>query len=94
MTDDNLGESSEGTSRRPRTLPPKPVKIDEEYEVDVTETSQRGDGIARIEGLVVFIPKGKVGDHLRIRIARISRKFAEAQVIEKGQHDKEDTGPI
>ena len=77
----------------PRRFPPKPVKIGEEYEVDITETSQRGDGIARIEGLVVFVPKGKTGDHLRIRITRISRKFAEADVVEKGEHEK-DTGPI
>jgi predicted RNA-binding protein with TRAM domain len=42
---------------------------------------------------VVFVPKGKTGDHLRIRITRISRKFAEADVVEKGEHEK-DTGPI
>ena len=83
-------ERSYGGQRR---FPPKPVKIGEEYEVDITETSQRGDGIARIEGLVVFVPKGKTGDHLRIRITRISRKFAEADVVEKGEHEK-DPGPI
>jgi predicted RNA-binding protein with TRAM domain len=74
--------------------PPKPVKIDEEYEVDIKETSQRGEGIARIEGLVVFVPTAKVGDHARIRITRISRKFAEAQLVERGKHDEEPTGPL
>lgn len=92
MVEENFGERREGSFREGR-FPPKPVKIDEEYEVDITETSQRGDGIARIEGLVVFVPKGKPGDHLRIRITRISRKFAEASVVEKGEHSK-DTGPI
>ena len=62
-------------------FPPKPVELDKEYEVDVTETSRRGEGIARIQGLVVFIPNTKTGDHVRVRITRISRKFAEAEVV-------------
>ena len=62
-------------------FPPKPVELDKEYEVDVTETSRRGEGIARIQGLVVFIPNTKMGDHVRVRITRVSRKFAEAEVV-------------
>ena len=92
MIDENSGGRREENSRESK-FPPKPVKIDEEYEVDITEKSQRGDGIARIEGLVVFIPKGEPGDHLRIRITRISRKFAEADLVERGEHPK-DTGPL
>jgi len=92
MIDEDSGGRREENSREGK-FPPKPVKIDEEYEVDITEKSQRGDGIARIEGLVVFVPKGKPGDHLRIRITRISRKFAEADLVERGEHPK-DTGPL
>lgn len=68
--------------RRERQSPPKPVELGKEYEVDVKETSRRGEGIARIQGLVTFIPNTKPGDHVRIRITRISRRFAEAEVIE------------
>jgi len=32
----------------------KPVEEGKEYEVDVTEISRQGDGIARVEGFVVF----------------------------------------
>jgi predicted RNA-binding protein with TRAM domain len=67
---------------RERRFPPKPVEIGKEYEVDVTETSRRGEGIARIQGLVTFIPNTKPGDHVKIRITRISRRFAEAEVVE------------
>ena len=90
---EDFGRSREGGFRGGRE-PPKPVKIDEEYEVDIKETSQRGEGIARIEGLVVFVPGSKVGDHARIRITRISRKFAEATLVEKGKHDEKETGPL
>ncbi len=91
---EDFGRDREGGFRGPRRFPPKPVKIDQEYEVDVKEMSQRGDGIARIEGFVVFVPKTKVGDHVRIRVTRISSKFAEAVLIERQKHEEEETGPL
>jgi predicted RNA-binding protein with TRAM domain len=88
---EDLGARRESGFRGGRE-PLKPVKIGEEYEVEITESSQRGDGIARIEGLVVFVPKTKTGDHVRIRITHISRKFAEAELVEKEGKEKE--GPL
>jgi len=70
-------------------FPPKPVERGKEYEVDVQETSRRGEGIARIQGLVTFIPNAKPGDHVKIRITRISRRFAEAEVVGKGEAEEE-----
>ena len=90
---EDFGRSREGEFRGDRE-PPKPVKIDEEYEVDIKEASQRGEGIARIEGLVIFVPGSKVGDHARIRITRISRKFAEATLVERQKHEEKETGPL
>jgi len=75
-----------GSSR----FPPKPVETGKEYEVDIQETSRRGEGIARIQGLVTFIPNTKPGDHVKIRIIRISRRFAEAEVVEKGETETEE----
>ena len=65
----------------PRRFPPKPVEIGKEYDVEILELSRRGEGIARIKGLVCFVPNTKPGDHVRIRITRISRRFAEAEAI-------------
>jgi predicted RNA-binding protein with TRAM domain len=64
-----------------RRFPPKPVEIGKEYDVEIQETSRRGEGIARIKGLVCFVPKTKPGDHVKIRVTRISRRFAEAEVV-------------
>ena len=61
----------------------KPVEVGKEYDVEIQEISRRGDAIARIEGLVVFIPNTKQGDKLRIKITNVSRRFAEAEVINK-----------
>jgi predicted RNA-binding protein with TRAM domain len=62
-------------------FPPKPVEIGQEYDVEIQETSRRGEGITRIEGLVVFVPNTKPGDKLRIKVTNIGRKFAEAEVV-------------
>ena len=68
-----------GRSRREPL--PKPVEVGEEYDVDIQELSRRGEGIARIKGLVTFIPNTKPGDHLKVRITRIGRRYAEARVV-------------
>jgi predicted RNA-binding protein with TRAM domain len=70
-------------------FPPKPVEIGKEYEVDISETSRRGEGIARIQGLVIFIPNTKPGDHVKIKVKNISRRFAEAEVVKKGEAEAE-----
>jgi predicted RNA-binding protein with TRAM domain len=66
---------------------PKPVEVGKEYEVDIQEISRRGEGIARIEGLVTFVPNTKTGDHVKIRITRISRRFAEGEVVQTGEKE-------
>ncbi len=60
---------------------PKPVEIGKEYDVEITEMSRRGEGIARIKGLVCFVPNAKTGDKVKIRVTRISRRFCEAEVV-------------
>jgi predicted RNA-binding protein with TRAM domain len=57
------------------------VKVGEEYDVEIEELSRRGDGIARIKGLVTFIPHTKPGDRLKVRITRIGRRHAEARAV-------------
>ena len=61
-----------------------------EYDVEIQETSRRGEGITRIKGLVTFVPNTKPGDHVRIRITRISRRFAEAEVVGEAEAKAEE----
>jgi predicted RNA-binding protein with TRAM domain len=47
----------------------KPVKIGNEYTVDITDTGRSGDGVTRIGGLVIFVKKRKTGDkNVKIRL--------------------------
>jgi predicted RNA-binding protein with TRAM domain len=85
-----MEEQRGGFSRGRDRFPPKPVEIGKEYEVDIQEISRRGEGIARIQGLVVFLPNTKTGDHVRIRIKRISRRFAEGEVAGKEEAEGEE----
>jgi predicted RNA-binding protein with TRAM domain len=62
----------------------KPVKVGEELEVTVSEVSRRGDGVARIQGFVIFIPNAKQGTQAKIRIKEIRPSFAMAELIESG----------
>ena len=73
----------DGRNFGPRRFPPKPVEIGKEYDVEILELSRRGEGIARIKGLVCFVPNTKPGNHVRIRVTRISRRFAEAEAVEE-----------
>jgi predicted RNA-binding protein with TRAM domain len=60
---------------------PKPVEVGKEYDVTIEEVSSRGEGVARVQGLVIFVPNREQGDHVKIRVTRISRRFAEAEAI-------------
>jgi len=72
-----------------RRFPPKPVEMGKEYDVEIQETSRRGEGITRMEGLVVFVPNTKPGDKVQIKITRISRRFAEAEVVRETTEETE-----
>ena len=60
---------------------PKPVEVGKEYEVEVTEISRQGDGIARVEGFVVFVKRGKVGQKVKVKIDQVGSRFAIASVV-------------
>jgi predicted RNA-binding protein with TRAM domain len=59
-----------------------PVEEGEVYDVTIQDIARQGDGIARIEGFVVFVPGTKVGDEVRIKVDRVLPKFAFASVVE------------
>jgi predicted RNA-binding protein with TRAM domain len=58
-----------------------PVEEGKEYEANITELSRRGDGIAKIQGFVVFVPNTKAGDSVKFKVIRVARSYATAEVI-------------
>jgi predicted RNA-binding protein with TRAM domain len=59
-----------------------PVEEGEVYDVTIQDIARQGDGIARIEGFVVFVPGTKVGDEVRIKIERVLPKYGFASLVE------------
>jgi predicted RNA-binding protein with TRAM domain len=59
-----------------------PVEEGKQYEVDIKELSRRGDGLARVEGFVVFVPNTKIGDHVKIQVTQVRNRFAIAEKTE------------
>jgi len=79
-----MGESGGQSPLRSPTsfFKEKPVKVGEEIDVTVSEVSRRGDGVARVQGFVIFIPGAKQGMQVKIRIKEIRPNFATAELIE------------
>ena len=55
---------------------PKPIKVGEEYDVEIKETGSKGDGIARINNFVVFVNGAKLGEKIHIKITDVRDRFA------------------
>jgi predicted RNA-binding protein with TRAM domain len=78
---------SEGGFRRNDSFGPKPVEAGKEYDVQITEISRKGEGIARIQGFVIFVKDGKVGQNAKIRIVQVGNRFATAEIVDGQSKD-------
>jgi predicted RNA-binding protein with TRAM domain len=58
-----------------------PLNVGETYDVSIEDVGREGDGIARVEGFVVFVPNTKKGDNVKIRISKVSRRVGFGEVI-------------
>jgi 23S rRNA (uracil1939-C5)-methyltransferase len=55
-----------------------PVTKNEELELDVESLAYGGNGVARVDGYVVFVRRGLPGDRVRARVTKVKRGYAEA----------------
>jgi predicted RNA-binding protein with TRAM domain len=57
------------------------LNIDEIYDVTIVDIARETDGIAKIDGMTIFVPGTKVGDKVTIKIERLFTKFAMGKKI-------------
>jgi predicted RNA-binding protein with TRAM domain len=50
--------------------------VGEEYDVKIEDIAREGDGIARVDGFVIFVADTNVGDDARVQIDKVMRRFA------------------
>ena len=89
-----LPEKTKNAPRKPRRfgsqsryrpsrpfLQSRPVKENQEIEVIIDDIGSRGDGVARIEGYLIFVPRSKIGERVRVKIRSVGEKFALAEKL-------------
>jgi predicted RNA-binding protein with TRAM domain len=59
-----------------------PVTVGENYDVSIEDLAREGDGVAKVEGFIIFVPGTKVGDEVTIKVNKVMRKFAIAELVD------------
>ncbi len=65
-----------------------PVKEGETHTVKIESMGREGDGIAKIDGFVIFIPKAQVGEELDVKINKVTRSVAFGERIGEVQPEE------
>jgi 23S rRNA (uracil1939-C5)-methyltransferase len=59
-----------------------PVRVDDEVDLHVDSLAYGGNGVARLNGFVVFVRRGLPGDTVRARVTKVKRSHAEAITVD------------
>jgi 23S rRNA (uracil1939-C5)-methyltransferase len=59
-----------------------PLRKDQELELSIDSLAYGGNGVARLNGFVVFVRRGLPGDTVRARVTKVKRNHAEATALE------------
>ena len=59
-----------------------PVKEEQELDLKIESLAYGGNGVARLNGFVVFVRRGLPGDTVRARVTKVKRNHAEALAVE------------
>ncbi len=54
----------------------------EELEVDIIDNGFEGEGIAKVDNFVIFIPEAIIGERIRIKILKVNKNIAYGKILE------------
>jgi predicted RNA-binding protein with TRAM domain len=63
---------------------PKPVAVGDLKDVTIESQGGHGDGIAKIDGFVLFVKGAQRGERCKVRITEVKRTFATAEKVRHG----------
>ncbi|MFO8015537.1 MAG: TRAM domain-containing protein [Candidatus Woesearchaeota archaeon] len=69
-----------------------PVNEGDEIKVNIEAVGEKGDGIAKKDGFVLFVPGTKQGDNVKVRVTKVLRKVGFAEVVGKADKPAEGGG--
>lgn len=58
-----------------------PLEEGQELDVTIEAVGEKGDGIAKSKGFVIFVPGVKQGDQVRVRVTKVLRNFSFGEVV-------------
>lgn len=61
-----------------------PVKVGDELDVTIEAVGEKGDGIAKKDGFVLFIPGVKEGAQVKVKVTKVLRKVGFAELLGAG----------
>ena len=64
-----------------RRQPTAPIKVGDIVEVTIEAVGEKGDGLAKISGFVLFIPGVKQGEKHNVKVTRVLRSVGFAEVV-------------
>ena len=67
-----------------------PVKEGDELEVKIEAVGEKGDGIAKVNGFVLFVPKTKEGEVVKVKVTRVLKNVGFAEKIGEGEAPSEE----
>lgn len=78
---------------RPNRSFTAPVRVGDELEVKIDAVGEKGDGIAKKDGFVIFVPNVQRGDDVRIRITKVLRRVGFAEVVGESSSETSEESP-
>ena len=79
-----------GFSRGPDRF--APVRVGEEIDVTIEGNGEKGDGIAKVNGFVIFVPNVSKGDTVKIKVTKVLKKVGFAEVVGSSSGDSSTEG--
>lgn len=67
--------------RQKRFEAPKPVAVGDVVDAMVESQSGQGDGIAKVNGFVVFVRGARKGESCKVRITDVKRTYATGEAV-------------
>lgn len=62
-----------------------PVNVGDTLDVKIEAVGEKGDGIAKKNGFVIFVPGAKTGTTVHVKITRVLKKMAFSEVLGQAQ---------
>ena len=77
--------------------PTPPINVGEEIDVHIEAVGEKGDGLAKVRGFVLFVPGVKEGQDVRVKVTRVLRKVGFAEKVgeatgKPAEEQKEEKG--